>query len=107
MTALVAIFGVFFARQARVMGAPLIFVISGIGFTIFGVLAFISTAAGIAKGDGGEATLYEDEEPDILYRPESLPGNASRSPQQDRECAYCGTRVNDGGNRCPNCGAGI
>ncbi|MCC6489630.1 MAG: zinc ribbon domain-containing protein [Candidatus Hydrogenedentes bacterium] len=107
VTALVAVFGIFFAMQARSMGAPFIFVIFGIGFTIVAVSAFISTAAGIAQGSERDSSLDEDAEPAVLYRPDTTPNEREFAPQQTRECAYCGTRVVDGENRCPNCGAGV
>lgn len=107
VTALVALFGIFFAVQAGSMGAPFIFVVFGIGFTIVAVSAFVSTAAGIAQGSEQDSNLDEDAEPAVLYRPETPPSERELAPQQARECSYCGTRVVDGGNRCPNCGAGV
>jgi hypothetical protein len=107
VTALVAMFGIFFAIQAGSMGAPFIFVIFGIGFAIVAVMGFVSTAAGVAKGVGGNTEPDEDDEPAVLYRPESPPGEPAPARLQARECAYCGTRVDDARNRCPNCGAGV
>ncbi|GMV90398.1 MAG: hypothetical protein AMXMBFR82_01760 [Candidatus Hydrogenedentota bacterium] len=100
-------FALFWTTSARAMGAPVIFTLFGIVFTMMAISGFVAVVIAFVKGGAPGAVVHDEPEPVELYRPEPE-AIAMHSPEpQYRSCTYCGTRVDGSAHRCPNCGAGI
>jgi DNA-directed RNA polymerase subunit RPC12/RpoP len=106
MMLMVVAFAVFWTTKARAMGASFIFTLFGIGFAIMAISGFVSVVVSMINGGAPGSTASNDTEPAELYRP-NTEEDSDWQESQYRECTYCGTRVDRGVHRCPNCGAGI
>ena len=104
VTLLFVVFGLFFAGTSSSMGAPWIFPIFGIGFTIVAISMFLVGLLGMFAPRTPSNTAGQPQDTDQVLNP---PESAPMSEQETRACTYCGTRVEVSVDRCPNCGAGV
>ena len=104
VTLLFILFGLFFAGTSSRMGAPWIFPVFGVGFTVVALSMFLVGVLGMfAPRNPSNASEQPQDTEQVLNSPE----RAYRSEQETRVCTYCGTRVEQNVHRCPNCGAGV